>query len=248
MPENFALIPARMGSERFPNKNIVELFGHPLIAHSIVSALDSGQFQSIIVSTDSAEIAEIATKYGALVPQLRPAEIAQTSSPDYLWLRLAIDDWLQLENDQKIAILRPTSPLRSPETIAKALDAFSASEGFDSLRAIRRVKEHPSKMWRGSPGTEILPYDGSTSEVTNAPVHSSPFQVLEELWLQDASLEIARVSSVRESKTISGNRVLGFELPKFEGLDINYPSDLSEIQKVCSSHPELLPRLSRTPQ
>ena len=67
-----ALIPARSGSERIKNKNIIDFFGKPLIFYSINSAIKSSIFDKIVVSTDSSKYAKIAKKYGAEVPFLRP--------------------------------------------------------------------------------------------------------------------------------------------------------------------------------
>jgi CMP-N,N'-diacetyllegionaminic acid synthase len=243
MSADFALIPAREGSERFPNKNIAVFHGHPLIAYSIKSALSGKKFQKVVVSTDSEEIARIAISYGATVPMLRPKNIATTQSPDFEWVQLAINEWLELEDCDQITILRPTNPLRSVSTIIDALNVFKSKPDFDSLRAIREVKEHPAKMWRGFPNQQIYPLDDSINPVTGAPGHSSPFQTLERLWIQDASLEIAKVSSVRKYKTISGNKIIGYKLPVFEGFDINYPEDFFELASIVSKNPNLLPQI-----
>ncbi len=243
MSGKFALIPARAGSERFPNKNIVDLYGHPLIAYSIKSALIGNKFQKVVVSTDSPEIARIALYYGATVPMLRPKQIATTQSPDIEWVQLAINDWLELKDSDQITILRPTNPMRSVSTIIDALNVFDSKPDFDSLRAIREVKEHPAKMWRGLPNQQIYPFDDSINPISGAPGHSSPFQTLETLWIQDASLEIAKVGSVRKYKTISGNRIIGYKLPDYEGFDINYPDDILALETIISKNPDLLPRI-----
>ena len=86
MPSAVALIPARQGSKRVPGKNVRLLHGHPTIAYTIAPALESGVFESVIVSTDSEEIAEVARHYGAEVPFLRPAAFASDTSPDIEWL------------------------------------------------------------------------------------------------------------------------------------------------------------------
>ena len=70
------IIPARGGSKRIPRKNIKEFFGQPLIAYSIKAAIDSQCFDKVIVSTDDAEIAEVAKSFGASVPFMRPDELA----------------------------------------------------------------------------------------------------------------------------------------------------------------------------
>ena len=75
-----ALIPARSGSQRIKNKNIIKIFNHPLIAHSINEAKKTRLFEKIVVSTDSRIYAEIAKKYGAEVPFLRPVKISNSVS------------------------------------------------------------------------------------------------------------------------------------------------------------------------
>jgi pseudaminic acid cytidylyltransferase len=71
-----AVIPARGGSKRIPRKNIKDFLGKPIIAYSIEACIASGLFDDVIVSTDDAEIADVARSYGASVPFMRPAELA----------------------------------------------------------------------------------------------------------------------------------------------------------------------------
>ena len=80
----YGFIFARGGSKGVPHKNIRLLCGKPLIAYAITAGLASGCIDKMIVSTDSKEIAEIAQKYGAEVPFLRPAELATDCSPEWL--------------------------------------------------------------------------------------------------------------------------------------------------------------------
>ena len=81
-PTIIALIPARAGSKRVPDKNIKPLAGHPVMAYTIAAALQSEVFSDVIVSTDSEQYADIARYYGAEVPFLRPADLAGDVSPD----------------------------------------------------------------------------------------------------------------------------------------------------------------------
>ncbi|MCU0590503.1 MAG: hypothetical protein MUC57_03410, partial [Desulfobacterales bacterium] len=85
-PSVVALIPARSGSKRVPDKNIRPLAGHPVIAYSISAAVQSGIFAAVIVSTDSERYAEVARYYGAEVPFLRPGEFSGDTSPDIEWV------------------------------------------------------------------------------------------------------------------------------------------------------------------
>src|SRR5207248_2559348 len=116
-----ALVPARSGSQRVPGKNLLPLGGQPLLAYTIAAARESGVFGDVVVSTDSAEIAEIALRYGAEVPVLRPAELATATSPDVDWVL-----HVMRERDEEVfAILRPTSPFRGSATIARAMARFA---------------------------------------------------------------------------------------------------------------------------
>ena len=82
MTEVLAIIPARGGSKGLPGKNLRLLAGHPLIAYSIAAGLQAKLVNRVICSTDSEEIAGIARQYGAELPFMRPAELAQDDSPD----------------------------------------------------------------------------------------------------------------------------------------------------------------------
>jgi CMP-N,N'-diacetyllegionaminic acid synthase len=124
-PVVVALIPARSGSKRVVDKNIRPLAGHPVMAYTIAAAKQSGIFAAIVVSTDSEQYAEIARKYGAEAPFLRPVEMAGDISPDIDWLEHALNKLRgQGREFDCFSILRPTSPFRSPETIRRAWNEF----------------------------------------------------------------------------------------------------------------------------
>jgi N-acylneuraminate cytidylyltransferase len=226
-----ALIPARAGSTRVPGKNIAPLAGHPLIAYSIAAARATGLFTAVLVSTDSDEIAEVARRYGAEVPGLRPAEMAGARSPDIEWVRHVMAG----RDEALFSILRPTSPFRTADTIRRAWEALHAVPGADSIRAIRPVKEHPGKMWRieGDVRVPLLPQ--TPGEV---PTHSRQFADLPEVFVQDSSLEIAWTRIVADGE-IAGRRVVPFRTTGLEGLSIDYPEDLEEAER----HAALLPRI-----
>lgn len=225
-----ALIPARQGSKRVQGKNIRNLGGIPLIGHTISMAIESKIFSKVIVSTDSIEIATISETFGALVPSLRPSDIAHDSSPDFSWVDFAIKNWLYSELPEYLAILRPTSPFRTRISVEKAFSILKSNPDMDSIRAMRLVTEHPGKMWILDENNRAEPL--MNLKINGTPGHSMPFQSLPEIWVQDASLEIARTSSIRRTRTISGNAVLGFKMPNFEGFDINTEKDFEEAEKI----------------
>lgn len=218
-PSIVALIPARAGSKRVPGKNVRALAGHPMIAHTITPALQSGIFGAVVVSTDAEETAEIARHYGAEAPFLRPAELAGDTSPDVEWVEYTLR---RLQDEGRafdaFAILRPTSPFRTPAMITRAWEAFQADPRADSLRAVERCTQHPGKMWviRNNRLLPLLPW-GTAGQ----PWHSSQYAALPEVHVQNASLEIAWTRVVIEQRTIAGESLLPFITNEIEGFDIN---------------------------
>jgi N-acylneuraminate cytidylyltransferase len=239
------LIPARAGSKRVPDKNIRLLAGHPVIAYTIAAALESEIFSDVIVSTDSAQYAEIARYYGAEVPFLRPWELAGDISPDIEWLEYTLK---KLEEDGRkydcFSILRPTSPFRLPETIQRAWQAFIKEEGVDSLRAVEKCQQHPGKMWvvRGNRMMPLLPI-GPPEQ----PWHSSQYQSLPEVYVQNASLEIAWTRVVLKERTIAGNVLMPFFTEEYEGFDVNNPYDWNLAEYWVSNGDVVLPHVSQSP-
>ena len=232
-PTIVALIPARSGSKRVPDKNIRPLAGHPVMAYTIAAALQSEIFSSVVVSTDSERYADIARYYGAEVPFLRPPELAGDVSPDIEWLEYTLK---KLEEDGRsydcFSILRPTSPFRQPETIQRAWNAFLAEKGVDSLRAVEKCQQHPGKMWviRGKRMVPLLPLSPPEQ-----PWHSSQYQSLPEVYVQNASLEIAWVRVVFEEKTIAGNVLMPFFTEDFEGFDVNNSYDWNLAEHLVAN-------------
>ena len=142
-----ALIPARSGSQRIPNKNIKMLRGYPLIAYTIAQAKVANIFSDVFVSTDCENIAEIAKSFDAKII-LRPSSFAKATSPDIQWVLHAFDVLQQNQIEFNcFSILRPTSPFRRPTSIVEAWEYFKILPGVDSLRAVEKVKQHPGKMW-----------------------------------------------------------------------------------------------------
>ncbi|NOZ71197.1 MAG: acylneuraminate cytidylyltransferase family protein [Chloroflexi bacterium] len=242
-PSIVAFIPARAGSKRVRNKNIRPLAGHPLLAYTISAALESGVFDAVIVSTDSPEYADIARHYGAEAPFLRPAEFAGDLSPDIEWVEYTLR---RLTNEGRsydcFSILRPTSPFRQPETIQRAWREFLGEEGVDSLRAVEKCRQHPGKMWvvRGRRMTPLLPLTP-----TERPWHSSQYQSLPEVHVQNASLEIAWTRVVFEGRTIAGVVLIPFMTEGYEGFDINSEKDWWHAEYLLSRREVALPTVPK---
>ncbi len=216
-----------------------------MIAYTIAAALESEVFQSVIVSTDSEEYADIARHYGAEVPFLRPAEYASDVSPDIEWVEFTLAGLKAREREYDcFSILRPTSPFRRASTIRRAWELFIAETGIDSLRAVEKCKQHPGKMWvvRGSRMVPLLPLGPSEQ-----PWHSSQYAALPEVFVQNASLEIAWTRVVFQDRSISGHVLMPFFTSGVEGFDVNHEQDRLIAETIVRDDPARLPAVNQTP-
>lgn len=244
-PRIVGLIPARAGSKRLPDKNVLRLADHPLISYTIAAAQQSGVFADVIVSTDAERYADIARHYGAEVPFPRPTEIAGDTSPDIEWVEYTLE---RLRSEGRsydcFSILRPTSPFRLPETIQRAQQAFASQKGVDSLRAVEKCAQHPGKMWvvRGRRMTPLLPLGPS-----DQPWHSSQYAALPTVHVQNASLEIAWCRVVFEERAIAGNVVMPFFTHDHEGLDVNSGYDWGLAEDLVRKGEAQLPKVTQSP-
>ncbi|WP_257659163.1 acylneuraminate cytidylyltransferase family protein [Parapedobacter lycopersici] len=138
-----AIIPARGGSKGLPHKNILELNGKPLIAYTIEAAKKSSHIDKVIVSTDDEKIAQIAQKFGAECPFLRPAELATDTARSIDVFKHVVKMLSESDNvsvDQ-FAVLQPTSPLRTSKDIDNAIGLF-LSRDADSVVSFCK-EDHP---------------------------------------------------------------------------------------------------------
>lgn len=237
-----ALIPARSGSKRLPGKNTRILAGHPVLAYTICAARASGCFSRIYVSTDSVQVGQVADTYG--VDDVRISSIGhQDADPDDVWLMECLGLWppAYLET---VALLRPTSPFRSADTIRRAVNAFSVPDGtHTSLRAVRPAREHPGKMWYwegpGYPLTPVL----KKAHPDGTPWHSSPTQSLPLVYVQTSSLEIFWASNLETYGSFAGPKVLPFLCPGPDGLSVDTPADWADAERLVATGAAQLPEV-----
>ncbi|TAH39134.1 MAG: pseudaminic acid cytidylyltransferase [Bacteroidetes bacterium] len=144
---NLAIIPARGGSKRIPRKNIKDFFGKPVIAYSIETALKSGLFSEVMVSTDDSEIAELAKKYGAKVPFMRSEKNSDDFASTLDVINEVVVNYKKLENKsfENICCIYPAAPLIDSRQILEGFNKFISQE-FDSVFP---VFESTNPVWRG---------------------------------------------------------------------------------------------------
>jgi len=250
-----ALIPARGGSKRVPGKNVRPLAGHPMLFYTIAAARESGIFSGIYVSSDDPRICCMAELRGA-TPVPRPPEVATDTSPDIEWIDHFFSIYKCVQNDpdtkanimpDAFAILRPTSPFRTAETIRRAWAEFQDKQPCDSIRAVEKAKQSPHKMWiRYDDGAMCPLYGGSIlfpKPDKFVPYHSCPSQLHFQYYIQNASLEISWTRNVTEKGSISGDVIKPFFTQGHEGFDVNTEEDfiLAEalIERGLAKLPEV---------
>ena len=232
--EVLAIIPARGGSKGLPNKNILHLINHPLIAYSIKAALDSSLITRTIVSTDSDEIAEVARNYGAEVPFIRPEEFAQDLSTDLDVFTHALK-WLEENENYKpdfIVQLRPTSPIRKASLIDECILKLVNSNA-DSLRIVTPSPISPYKMWKIEDQSKpLIPL--LTIEGVNEP-YNEPRQRLPKTYWQIGTLDVIKAETLLSKKSMSGSNILPHIVSNVWAIDIDEIQSFVKAAEVIKS-------------
>ena len=210
-----ALICARSNSKGVPGKNIKFLGGMPLIAWSIKTAKSIECISKVIVSTDSLEIAKIASEFGAEVPFIRPAELAEDDSPEWLVWRHAID-YIESTN-QKIdglIVIPPTAPLRSSQDVISCIKQFEKGD-VDTIITVCNASRSPYfNMIKKN-------HEGLASLVITPENNISRRQDSPEVFDMTTVAYIIRPKFLKENNGIFDGRVKSVDVPPERAIDID---------------------------
>ena len=210
-----AVIPARGGSKRIPNKNIIDFCGKPMIAWTIEASIKSGLFDEVLVSTDSNEIAEIAIRYGAKVPFLR-----EDASDDFSPVALAtIGAINQMEsfNEEKYDIvvqLMANCPLRSSYSIIKMYEEFLKDSSKSILSSFHYGMFNPWWAHEIDENSEALP-------VFDDDLRNKRSQDQSKLFCPTGAIWISNVYELKKNKTFYGNNYRFYPISWLEAVDID---------------------------
>jgi len=226
-----ALIPARGGSKGIPRKNIREFAGYPLIAYSILAALRSKLVTRVIVSTDDREIAETAKEYGAEVPFMRPAELAQDDTLDLPVFEHALG-WLKAHENYEpdfVVQLRPTSPIRPRDLIDRSIQMLADHPQADSVRGVVPAGQNPYKMW-------VINQDGNMKPLLAVDgikePYNAPRQALPKTFWQTGHIDVIRPKVIFHKGSMSGDVILPVQIdPKFT-VDIDHQRDWARYESL----------------
>ncbi len=224
--KNLCIIPARGGSKRIPRKNIKAFLGKPIIAYSIEVALNSGLFDEVMVSTDDAEIAEVAKKYGATVPFLR----SEKTADDFATIAEVISEVLDFYNvrgmkPEIICCLFATAPFLTTELISEGM--HNVSEGkYDSAFTVQKFG-YP--IFRALKKNENGNLEMFWEQYLNTRSQDLPtaFHDAGQLYFAKAHALIAEGTFFTKNST-------GIELSPKQAIDIDTPEDWEFAEKLYS--------------
>ena len=222
-----AIIPARSGSKGLPGKNIKELCGKPLIAWSIEAGLGSQYIDEVMVTTDSEDLANVAKKFGASVPFIRPAELATDTSITFDVVKHTLDFYERelSKSFDYIVLLEPTSPLREKSDLDSMLIKInSLADGFDAIVSLGEAHEHPSVM-KKTIGNVIEPYVKELLITTRR-------QDNDTAYFPYGVGYIVKIKTLLEEKTFYPKRTTHFLIKRYQCFEIDDIYDFLAIENI----------------
>ena len=218
--KNLAIIPARSGSKGLVDKNIKLLNGKPLIAYSIEAALQSGVFDTVMVSTDSEKYAEIARNYGAQVPFLRSAETSSDTASSWDAVAEVIENYQKLGTVfDTFMLLQPTSPLRTAENIREAYDEM-AQKDANSIISLSEVDHSPLQC-------NTLPEDLSLDGFIRKETKGKRRQDMPTYYRFNGAIYLSKVDFFMQDHDIYREKCFAYVMSKRDSIDIDDEFDFA---------------------
>ena len=224
--KNLCFIPARSGSKSIPSKNIIDFHHKPLIAWTILTAIKSGIFDKVFVSTDSTKIKEISKKYGAECDFLRPKTISRDESLTIDAIKHAIKKFRNYNQEfEIITILQPTSPLRKVSDIIISNKIFMKNfYKIDKLISIVEVPHNfiPSSLMYFTKNGSVRNYDKSNITIR---------QKKNRYYARNgAAIYILKTEAIE--KPILNGTIIPYIMNKISSIDIDDYEDLLIAKKI----------------
>ena len=222
-PSVAGIITARGGSKGIPHKNILPLAGKPVIAWTIEAARQSPSVQRVLVSTDDEETARISVEWGAEVPFMRPAELAQDDT-SHIAVMLHALRWLAEHEEAQpdyIMLLQPTSPLRTADDIEAAIQ-LAVDKDAASVIGVSHSIKHPYRAKGIAP-------DGTLAEFMTIPLPGTSEtrrQAFPDAYDVNGAIYLVRREVLLDQHTFQPPRTFPYIMPPQRSLELDQPWDL----------------------
>ena len=226
------IIPARIGSKGVPKKNIKEVGGIPLISWTIRNAKKSSLIERLYISTDDEEIANIAIEEGCEVPFIRPKNLAEDNSKTSDLVIHAIDN-LNFKNED-IVLLQPTSPLRRPIDIVKAIEIYKLNKNCYSVVSMVDAKSPQEIQYKVSK-------DGSLLKANPLLEKKYRRQDCEIIYKPNGAIYIFNSDKFYNKKSFITKKSIPYIMPCFESLDIDEIEDFYYLEYLCQNNEKIIP-------
>jgi N-acylneuraminate cytidylyltransferase len=231
--EVFALVTARSGSKGIPDKNLKQIGNHSLLEWSIKSALKSSQITKVFLSTDSAEYAKLGESFGAIVPFLRPAELASDTAVDLDVFKHFLTEIKELP--KAVVHIRPTTPLRNPQIISDAVKKFmELKEEITSLRSVHEMSESAYKTFEVSDQGLLKPI----ASVADGEKANLPRQAFPKTYQANGYVDVLNPEFILKEHKLHGDKIFAFKTPVVT--EVDSPSDLEYLNWEVQQNQELV--------
>jgi pseudaminic acid cytidylyltransferase len=211
-----AIITARGGSKRIPRKNIRNFHGKPVIAYPIQAAIKSKLFDEVMVSTDDNEIAEIAIKYGAVVPFMRSPETSNDTAGTLEVLREVMKNYeAQGKKFVELCCIYPVSPLIDEKLLVEAANLLE-NAAFDFVVPVCRYS---------TPVQHSLKITNGTLEMADPSYFATRSQDLEPRFFDVGQFYFARTKAIFESNSFFTVKTAPLEIDDFKAQDVDNEVD-----------------------
>jgi CMP-N,N'-diacetyllegionaminic acid synthase len=225
MHPNIAIIPARAKSKEIPDKNIKLFHDHPLIYWTIKAALESEIFQEVLVSTDSSSIAELAIKYGASIPEIRPGSLSTDESTILDVTLDLLEKHCRSASEQTIVtLLQPTSPLRTPHDIRKANELMK-QPATNAVVSVSVSPIHPQYLKKINPDGNLAFLDPQQTKVQRR-------QEMDPVYFDNGSIYMINKATLLETKSWFPPLTKPLIIPSSRSIDIDDHDDFNSAEKA----------------
>jgi N-acylneuraminate cytidylyltransferase len=219
-----AIVPARGGSKRIPDKNIVDFLGSPLMSYSIRAAQQSGLFDVIHVSTESQRIANVAASLGVPADFLRDPALADDYTPLLPVLSWVLQQYSRCGREfDTVCLLMPTAPLIEADDLRKAEEIFRRQGGQRTVMAVSRFNVPVEWAFRMATDGALTPCQPGMAAVRS--------QELQPAYYDSGTFVFMSGPHVLRGK-IDGSPMIGFELPRYKAVDIDDAEDLELARSI----------------